>query len=424
MTGVKRVIGFDSWTGGSQFYRRLIPALASRSMQLRLVHIGSWGNEPDAPAETEMDGLAVRDISFYPSGSFQKMLDVEKPDAVILLSTETFAHRAVIRYCKQRSIPTLNLYHGLMNVQLTEGDVYAVSVSRLEYARFVASKIGKLVRHTFPSYIQSLLATQGTSADWIRFLADIYHLATGRIPVRAAADAKTDKAAVYTPADVEHAIRSFGFDRSDVVVVGNPDLIQFGLKPELIGCWKPTDDGDNTVMYIETGLASVGLYYAGADGFADHLVATARALSEQGYRLAVKLKPKQTYDAVVSRRLADAGIPMVTNDVFLPTLIRCAACICETTTLALVPALLGMPLLLAGYGPLTPLAYGPVLTSYPRAHLLRDPRQVSSILVRDAETFDARALRQWIDLNAGPLPAEGMPDRVGDILVGLTPSAR
>lgn len=422
---MKRVIGFDSWTGGAPFYQRLLPALAKRSMEMRLVHIGSWGNEPDCPKVTEIDGLSVRDLSYYPGGAVQTMLDVEKPEAVILLSTDTFAHRAVIRYCNQRSIPTLNLYHGLVNVQSTQGDVHEVQVSRLAYARYVAVRIGKLIRHTFPCYIRSLLETRATVRDWRRFSSDVCRLAVGRFPVKAAADAKTDKCAVYTPADVEHAMRVYGFDRDDVVVVGNPDLMQFGMRPDMLASWDAGEaSAPKTIMYIETGLASVGLYYAGADDFADHLISSAQALSEQGYTMLVKLKPRQTYDAVVSRRLEAVGIRMVTNSEFLPTLMKCSACISETTTLAMIPALLGMPLLLAGYGRLSPLPFGSVLTTYPRAHRLRDPREVSALLEQIRRSADKRALDDWIEQNAGPLPATLMPDRVGEIVEGLIAERR
>ena len=38
--------------------------------------------------------LPVRDISSYPKRGFPDILDAEQPDAVLFLSTETFAHRA------------------------------------------------------------------------------------------------------------------------------------------------------------------------------------------------------------------------------------------------------------------------------------------------------------------------------------------
>jgi hypothetical protein len=414
---IKKVVGFDSWTGGAHYFQFLLPAFAARSTEFTLVHIGSWGNEPDCPKETKIDDLMARDVSFYGGDSFQKILDIEKPDAVILLSTGTFAHRAFIRYCKQRSIPTLNLYHGLVNVQFTNGEMYETTVSRIAYVKYVLSRIGKMVRHTLPCYVQSLLKTKATYKDWVRFILDVFRLAIGKLSTRAADDAKTDKCAVYTPADIEHAMRCYGFRKDDVLAVGNPDLLHFGLAQDMLGSWVPPSTGiDKSIMYIETGFASVGLYYSGAQGLADHLINTSRSLSAQGYKLLVKLKPNQTYTQSIAQSLNEAGIELITNERFLTKLFDCSACIVETTSLAIVPALVGMPLLLAKYEHLRPLTFGKVLTSYPRGYLLQDISDVSDILLKDERASDSGKLSEWIDLNVGPLPPEKMPERVVDII--------
>ena len=108
----KKVLAFDSWTEGSRNFIRLLDPLKANGMSLKLVHLGSWGNEPDRPMHEKICEMEVCDIAFYPGGSFEAVLDIEQPDAVIMLSTATFAHRAFLRYCKQRSIPTLHYIMG------------------------------------------------------------------------------------------------------------------------------------------------------------------------------------------------------------------------------------------------------------------------------------------------------------------------
>lgn len=416
-TGNKKVIGFDSWTGGAPYCQLLLPALAARSIEYTLVHIGSWGNELGCPQERKIGDLLVRDVSFYGGDSFERILDVEKPDAVIFTSTQTFAHRALIRYCKQRAIPTLNLYHGLVNVQFTDGEIETTTISRLAYAKYVLSRVGKLLRHTFPCYIGALLKTKATYKDWSRFISDIYQLASGNLSTKASDDAKTDKCAVFTPADVEHAMRCYGFKEGDVFVVGNPDLLHFGLTQDMVGSWGALSNPiTKSIMYIETGFGSIGLYFEGAQGFVNHIIGTHRALAEQGYTLCVKLKPNQAHNRFIESRLKDAGIELVTNNGFLTKLFQCSACIAETTTLSILPALIGMPLFLANYGSLNALKYGTVLTSYPRGYLLHDIFDVAGILFEDAQALDKGKLHDWMNLNVGPLPPEKMPARVASVV--------
>jgi hypothetical protein len=416
-----KIIGFDSWTGGAHHFERLLPALEALSIQLTLVHIGSWGNEPGCSPERRINNLLTRDITFYGSDSFETVLDIERPDAVILLSTDTFAHRAFIRYCKLRSIPTLNLYHGLVNVQDAESGGVAYEMSRFAHAKYAFSKIGKLVRHTLPCYAKALLKTKADYSDWHRFMLDIIKMSVGKTSTIAADDAGTTKCAVYVPADVEHAVHWYGFKKEDVLVVGNPDFLHFGLKENMIGHWTiPPSNGMKTIMYIETGFASVGLFFAGAKDFSDHLIDSAQVLATYGYKLCVKLKPHQVeFNKSVSPSLEGAGIELVSNQDFLSKMMNCSACIVETTTVAVIPALVGMPLLLANFGNLKSLSFGSVLTSYPRAYLLQQISDVDAVLHEDVQVFNKDKLNNWLYLNAGPMPPEKMPDRVVAIVVEM-----
>lgn len=417
---MKKIIGFDSYRGGSRHFERLLPALDERSIQLTLVHIGSWGNEPGCPHECRMGNLLVRDIAFYGGDSFERVLDIEQPDAVILLSTDTFAHRAFIRYCNLRSIQTLYLYHGLISVGgETEGKIGAPVRSPVGQMKFVFSKIGKLLRHTFPCYVRALLKTNATRKDWGRFISDIFQLAIGGDPafVQAANDSKTTKCAVYVPMDVKHAMSCYGFAEEDVFVVGNPDLLQFSLEQNMIGRWLPPPNGiEKSIMYIETGYSVLGMFFSGTQGFVNHLIETSNSLAAQGYKMRLKLKPNQVNTNAIIEGLAGTQIELVTNEKFLKSLAECSACISETSTLALLPELMGMPLLWAKYGPLELLIFGRILTSYPRGYPLQNISDVSGILFKDAQASDGGKLNDWIDRNVGPLPPEKMPERVVAII--------
>jgi hypothetical protein len=265
--------------------------------------------------------------------------------------------------------------------------------------------------------------THATAADWGRFAYDVIRMARGLPSLKAAADASTTKGAVYTAADVEHASRIYNFDVKDVIAVGNPDLTRFKFTPHMLGIKNSRASmTENCVMYIDTALAIVGLLYKSQSSFIEHLVRTAEALESQGKRMAFKPHPAHDWKKL-RESLNGTNIELVSNDEFLLKLEECCACITETTSVALLPALLGMPLLYARYGELSGQRFGPVLTSYPRGYMLDDLSRVTDILSKDAIDFDCDAVSDWIAFNAGPLPAEDMPRRVADIVESLIQEA-
>jgi hypothetical protein len=418
-----KILGFDSWTGGAFNFQRLVPALADRGMTLTVVHIGSWGSDPGRPSLEKIGDVEFRDVSLYPGKSFEEILDIEQPAAVVMLSTQTFAHRAFLRYCKQREIPTLHLYHGIASVQVTDDEIGSHRIGRLAYAKYALPKLGKLVRRTFPCYMRALTKTGATASEWNRFVADVARMARGVPSLVASVDARTTKGAVYTNADVEQAVRVYGFGAEDVVPVGNPDLIRFGFDATLLGALNRRDTVDLPyVMYVDTALAIVGLLFKSEKSFIEHLARTAQSLASQGKKMA--FKPHPAHDRkYLQTALRGTGIEVVENEEFVAKLKQCCACIAETTSLALLPALLGIPLLHAMYGELRDQRFGRVLTSYPRGHALRDLANVRAILQQDAARFDRQAVEEWMAINSGPLPASEMPRRVVAIIESMVAEA-
>lgn len=416
-----KVLGFDSWTRGSHHFDCLVPAFEARGMSLKLVHLGSWGNDPGRVACEKIGRLVVRDIGSYGHRSLDKILAVEKPNAVIFLWTETFAHRAFNRFCRQRGIPTLYLFHGIEATAVGSDSRGGLKVNPWAYARFVLSKIYKTFRYTLPCYVGALTRTRASGRDWERFLTDLIRMGSGGTNLVAAEDARTTRCCVYTQADIQHAILHNGFLASDVTVVGNPDLVRFGLKQEMIGSRVAcSGSGNRKIMYIDTGLVATGLIFKSKKEFIEHLKQTANSLAAQGIKMLCKLKPHSSYGpGSLAEQLKGSNVELVANDKFLQRLESCTACIVEITTLAMVPALMGMSLLYANYGKLKGLRFGPVFTSYPRGFILENVSDVSDILQKDAESLDPEAVRDWIAFNAGPLPAEGMPDRVADVVKEL-----
>jgi hypothetical protein len=240
----------------------------------------------------------------------------------------------------------------------------------------------------------------------------------GRFSFLSAEDAKTDACCVYVAADVEHAIRKYGFRAEDVTAVGNPDLVHFGLPAEAIASHLEPDIDRPDVMYIDTGLVYTGYVFSTQEEFKQHLIDTNIELAKHGKRLIFKPHPDHRRSNML-QTLTEAGIEICANEEFAERLTRCCAAIVEPSSLGVIPALLGMPLFLAQYGKLEGQRFGQVLASYPRAKPLSDLTQFADSLTSLRQHCDVDATRHWIAENAGPLPADRMPSRVADVVAAL-----
>lgn len=412
---MQTVIGFDSWTGGAHNYERLVHAFRKNGFDLQLLHIGSWGGDVGRPTEETIGDLVVRDVSHYKNKSLLEILDILKPSAVVFLSTEVFAHRAFNRYSALRNIPTLHLYHGLVEIQSTHGtQMYKAGLT--DRFIFVVSRIPKALLKIWPLYAHALHISKASINDWRRFVSDIVSLTKGNyIPV-SAPDSKASVCAVYTEADVGHAIKKYGYARRDVHVVGNPDLSRFNLISDMLGCCAGINQRQQSeeIVYIDTGLMYAGMVFNNGDDYLSHLTGLAKTLATQGLSLAIKLHPDH-HRTEFPMRIADAGIRVINSQDFLPSLLRCRAAMVEPSTAALIPALLGLPLLMVAFGKLEGQRYGKVLMDYPRSCLLSDARLVLS-LIKKISSNPAEGLDAWIKNNAGPLPADDMAKRVANVV--------
>ena len=413
----KKIIGFDSWTGGISHFQRLITPLKLKKIDFTLVHISSWGGY-EFKKESYIEDVLCRDISFYKNSNFENVFIEEKPAAVIFLSTDVFAHRAFIRYCKKLSIPTLNLYHGLHGVMNTDNKFSIPKSGNSNLISHIVSKAPNLLKYKIPAYLLSLKRTDAHFKDWIQFLKDCYFLAIGGIPTltNAAKDSLTDEYAVYTNSEIEYTLKRYKTDLNNISVVGNPDLYAFGFKSSYVRSWKLPKKERKKILYIETGYYDVSLVYDGLDDFVDHILETSKNLETLGYDLILKLKPNQISTTAITEKLIKNNIKMVKNNSFFKTLYECHACITEASSLSLIPALMGMPLILPKYGRLKDLEYGHILNTYPKSYQLYKILDLEAILKKDKKVDNENDIIKWVNEYLGPVPFNKMPERVVSII--------
>jgi hypothetical protein len=417
---MKTIIGFDGWTEGSRHFERLVPAFKRRGYQLVLIHIGSWGHDIERPEEEMIGDLCVRDISYYKNKGFGEILDLENPSGVLFMSTRAIAHMAFNRYARHKKIPTCHIYHGLVMVQaLGEGEA-SFHVNYVRHINLFATRIFKNISKIIPAYIKSILETERTARDWLCFFEVIFRRGTGLVnnvdPY--IADTSTDIGCVYTVADVGHMNRNYRIPLSDIRVVGNPDLIEFGVSLQDMGCALTRAEYCDTIIYIDTALVESGVVFDSKDHFIQHILRTRDELNLMGFRLVVKLHPAH-YRSNVPSILTKHGIDLCNNKNFISELKLSAAAIVEPSTAAIIPGLLGVPILLAQYGELSRQVYGNVLTTYPRARLLSKLSDVHSVLSEERDCLSAEIAMRWIKINGGPMPAEDMPEKAVEAFCNL-----
>jgi hypothetical protein len=414
---MKTLLGFDSWTLGSSHFERLAPELERLGYRLVLIHLGSWGHDPGRPVEERIGALQVRDISYYEDQNFRNILETEKPDGVIFFSTRSLAHQAFNIYCRFLGIPTVHLYHGLVTVQAVQtGDEGAFRLNWWNQLHLIRTRLAKNLLKIWPAYWRALMATRAPVSQWTAFVRELLNKVRGKVAPAPLA-ASTTSGCVYTSADVEHMHWTYHVPIASIVVVGNPDLSGFGLDEADLGyALGNRPEVLDEVIYIDTAFVEAGMIYANEDEFVKHLLATASTLAGQGLQLVVKLHPAH-YRTTTPARLAAAGIALCDKLEFVTRLKRARAAIVEPSTAALVPALLGIPLLLAEYGPLAGQAYGGVLTSYPRSARLTDAGQTVRLISEQEADYQPELSRQWIERNSGPLPASHMPARAAEAIV-------
>lgn len=414
-----KVLGFDGWTMGAHHYVRLLDTFAEKNIELVLTHLGSWGDDKGRKKEESINGLTVRDISYYGNSDFDGILALEQPDLVLFLSTETFAHRAFQRYCKRRGIPTLYLYHGLVSVTVFDGKNEPYRLNVLGQVKFVFRQAYKSLAHTFPAYAKSLFKTSAKFHEWIRFLQDITYRLMGKTIFFPAADSVATKCCVYTAADVQDATSRFKLSGSDIVVVGNPDLLAFGMTSESLGEMVAYDSsGSKNVMYIDSGMPSLGYNFKSEKEYGEYIIDLGNRLNLQHRNIMVKLKPHPVeHKEYMTDLLSKNNIEIVGNKEFIEKLKTCCACITEPSTLGLLPTLIGIPLFMARFGPMESLLYGNVFTEYPRAQYLDDISHFSELLLKEQALCDPDRVMGWINKNSGPMPAEDMPKRVAQVVL-------
>lgn len=414
---MNKIIGFDSWTQGAHNFERLVPALESLGFELLLIHIGSYGHDINRPKEERIGKLLVRDISYYGCVSLIDVLKIEKPSVVLFLSVRAFAHMTMNRYANFLNIPTCHLYHGLVMVQsFNSNSTLSSKINLRAQLLTICERAYKNIFKLIPMYMRALWATNASFDAWVRLSKYILQkIQRGSTSGAGALDTKTSAGCVYSQVDVCHMHDNYGIGFENIYVVGNPDLIRFDLKQQDFGSSLNICSQFVDIIYIDTAYVESNMIFSSEDEYVEHLLITKDVLERLGFGFIFKPHPAH-FEGTMINKIKTQGIRLCGSSELIVTLKAARAVIVEPSSAALIPGLMGLPLLLAQYGKLNGQKYGEVLTSYPRARALKDLYRLSDVLNDEAESLNIDHVQNWIDRNSGPMPAEDMPFRVAAVL--------
>lgn len=406
----KKVVLFDSWTKGSVHIFRLLKQFDAFNIDILLVHVGSWGDEPGRPDYEVINGLKVHDINIY--NNLENVIKIENPDLVLFLSMDPLIHRAFNRYCQKNSIPTVNLYHGVHSVfKSLSTDKKNIGKYWLVLAENIINRLGR----TILIYIRSLFRTRANLQTWLELFSDIYKKVFGIAIDKANSDAVTSYICVFNEFDQKQAARKFSIPLERVKVVGSPDILKFpGLEGLISSYIHEKSFSNESVIYIGTGVRGTKMKLLDDKDYFKYLLGTYKALKFHNKKLVLKLHYSRLESMNKFFGDIDSDVSFCDDKDFITELQKSCGAIVEPSTAALVPLLMGKPIFLTRYGALSGLEFGEIISSYPKAlsiDCLDDLGKINSpIAYNESET------KEWIDSVSGPLPATRMPFHVVSII--------
>ncbi|MFY0712115.1 hypothetical protein J1D01_00430 [Seonamhaeicola sp. NFXS20] len=293
---MNKILYFDNWDKGYRNFLRLDLGFKEKGFETLLLHTSSLIFD-DVEKEKEIDGLKLKDISFYKTKRIKKVFKYEKPDIVIILNLSFLIDRAIVKICKDLNIKIFHLSHG----KLIPKDSISVvkSIVEKENKFGLLSKISK--KNVFAAF--NYFSEYPNPIHFFKFINKaIKNPMEYTLFPRFSDELEVNKSLVYYPSDYEIMINEFGFPEHMVEVVGNPELDNFFhakildrdffLKNHL------NIESNKYVAYFDDGLALI--YGWDTSKWLSFLEDLNEVLIKENLKLIVKLHPRRDITDCVS----------------------------------------------------------------------------------------------------------------------------
>ena len=362
-----------------------------------LVHRGSWEHEKGRPSSELIDGLNVRDFSFYNTRFVYNIIKREQPKAVLILTTNYLFDRAVILAARSLGVKSFFLMHGIRSVNKD-----AIKKQKSTTNNAVLSKrwlfINKYLFYLIPNYLYSgainnwkfLLSSKTYSLLWKLFRKPHRYILFPPI----SNELHCDIALVWGNRYKQFFIEEYGYPRERVKVVGHPPLDEvFNLdqtysnenKPQhIINIYRKP-----YCVYLEDGAVEQTVNEWNHKARLEHLNEIGQICNQLGYCLVVKLHPLTNGNPIIKSFFTNLNVKIISKPIQLGELVMLSEFVIgQGSTTNDIAIALNKPLILPAWGLMKPKS---LVTSkrQPSAILASSPEDLIKI-IQDINTYNAR----------------------------------
>ena len=225
-----KVVFIDTWTVGIGNFHPISVKLNKLGIENLLIHRGSFGAEVGRPKEELIDGLKCRDISYYKTRFVHRMLEKEKPDVIVMLTSFYILDRAIILSARALGIKTVFLMPGIREVDTDyiKTTEYETKFKKLNKISSRLSKLPKYFKYVLPNYFYSGLKNDlfyiFKMEPW-KVLFELF-LSPGKkvLYPMPSHEIHCDKALVFAREYKNFFNKQYGYPFDRLEVVGNPSL--------------------------------------------------------------------------------------------------------------------------------------------------------------------------------------------------------
>lgn len=326
-----KILFFDSWTKGIHNFAPISADLKNRGIDSLLVHVGSWEHDKNRPLEESIQEVICRDIRYYKTNSIYTLLKIERPNLILILTTNYILDRSVILAARSLCIPSTFLMHGIRETGDNIRSQKSTPNASLNRQRWTL--IGKYIRFILPNYFIS--GTIENKMFPFRIAPYLLILKTFLWPHRYVLyppptdEIHCDLALVFGNVYKDLFVNEYGYPPNRIKVVGHPQLdslIRLMRKPGrnvdksiFINKYSIRSDRPYCV-YLEMGTVEQGAQGWTTRNRISHLEQIATICNNAGRQLVIKTHPA-TDEIPIKAHFAQNDHVIVISDVNLNLLL-------------------------------------------------------------------------------------------------------
>ena len=351
----KKILYFDYWTVGINNFLFFHERLKAEGFTAKLVHLNSWRQTP-GPDYQQINGIDCYDIRYFKTNAIFKVLEAERPLAVVMLNASYLTDRTVILACRRLGIKSVFLAHGsLTRESFIESSIASFNKSAKK------NRLKKSIKHlkgtvwnylyTIALYDKKLLFTAHPYAVLVKaFLNPAKYL---MFPPHAF-DLEPDLALVYGNAERDFLSNRF-VNKSAVKVIGFPGLDKFFLELPRLGEGKEAFFRENNipddvpyVTYIDEGMVIDKIWTQ--EDHLEFLDEISSLCDQAGYHLVVKLHPRTTSGPHRASYNSLKNTTVIDDTNFAKLIYFTEKCVSHYSTTFIYPMVLDKPIIVPAWG--------------------------------------------------------------------------